>query len=166
MTQHIEKITPTSNPSSTLIRAVADMATSQTMASIRLARHFAGTSLNFLRAPRRLTMMMQARTHFWSAWKYGAKKRSTRRTTRALIRLDTWKRRNISDRKKDKKLFSFCYESRVAILQCNVWHLPDNCWGTFLFFYQFQSKTWFFIWNQSCKQHTFAINASIVEIEI
>lgn len=85
----MEKTIPTKRPSSTLIRAVADMATSQTMASFRLARHLAGISLNFLSAPRRLTMMIQARTHFWRAWKKGAKKRRTRRTTRALIRLDT-----------------------------------------------------------------------------
>lgn len=35
-------------------------------------------------------MMIQASTHFWSAWKNGAKKSRTSRTTRALIRLDTW----------------------------------------------------------------------------
>lgn len=64
MTQIMEKTIPTRRPSSTLIRAVAAMATSHTMASLRLERHFAGTSLNFRRAPRRLTMMIQARTHF------------------------------------------------------------------------------------------------------
>lgn len=65
--QNMEKNIPTTRPSSTLIRAVADMVTSHTVASVRLARHLAGTSLNFLSAPRRLTMMMQARTHFWRA---------------------------------------------------------------------------------------------------
>lgn len=64
MTQIMENTIPTRRPSSTLIRAVAAMVTSHTMASLRLARHFAGTSLNFRRAPRRLTMMIQARTHF------------------------------------------------------------------------------------------------------
>lgn len=81
---------PTSKPNSTLIRAVANMVINQTMASFLLARHLAGTSLNFLSAPLRLTMMMQARTHFCRAWKKGAKKSRTRRTTRALIKLETW----------------------------------------------------------------------------
>jgi len=80
MMQIMEKTMPMSRPSSTLISAVADIVTIQTMASFRLARHLPGTSLNFRNAPRRLTMMMQARTHFWSAWKKGAKKRRTRRT--------------------------------------------------------------------------------------
>lgn len=64
MTQIMEKTIPTRRPSSTLIRAVAAMVTSHTTASFRLERHFDGMSLNFRSAPRRLTMMMQARTHF------------------------------------------------------------------------------------------------------
>lgn len=96
MTQIMEKMIPTRRPSSTLIRAVAATVTSHTMASFRLERHFDGMSLNFRRAPRRLTMMMQARTHFWRLWKKGAKKRRMKRTTRALIKLDTWRRRRTS----------------------------------------------------------------------
>ena len=65
MTQTMEKTTPTTRPISTLMSTVAAMATSQTTASALLTRHLAGTSRNFRSAPRRLTMMMQARTHFW-----------------------------------------------------------------------------------------------------
>lgn len=39
MMQIMEKTTPTRRPSSTLIRAVADMVTSHTTASALLARH-------------------------------------------------------------------------------------------------------------------------------
>lgn len=85
----MENTIPTRRPSSTLIRAVAAMATSHTMASLQLERHFDGMSLNLRRAPRRLTMMIQARTHFCRLWKKGAKKRRMKRTTRALIKLDT-----------------------------------------------------------------------------
>lgn len=60
-------------------------------------------------------MMMQARTHFWSEENKGAKKRRTRRTTRALMRLDNWEGHGMERRKQENSLFkSFHLKSLVS----------------------------------------------------
>ncbi|KAG7234877.1 hypothetical protein INR49_003687 [Caranx melampygus] len=55
--------TPTRRPSSVLTRDEVSMVISQIEASTRFARHMRGMSVNFRRAPRRLTTMMTASTH-------------------------------------------------------------------------------------------------------